>query len=115
MLAQQPSTEVPTSPSVGRVGLCSPQPPACSGIPRDPRPRLEGERRRALPEAPWDTGQDAGAQELGEQSVGAGVGGEEGEESRLQPPLAIEGRKRAGLFLQEAKSYVCRAKNTPSC
>lgn len=42
--------------------------------------------------------------------MGAGSGcARQGEESCLEPYLSIEGRKRAGLFLQE-KSYVCKAR-----
>lgn len=43
--------------------------------------------------------------------MGAGGGcARQGEESCLEPHLSIEGRKRAGLLLQEEKSYVCKAR-----
>lgn len=43
--------------------------------------------------------------------MGAGSGcARQGEESCPEPHLSIEGRKRAGLFLQEEKSYVCKAR-----
>lgn len=43
--------------------------------------------------------------------MGAGSGcARQGEESCLEPHLSIEGRKRAGLFLQEEKSYVCKSR-----